>query len=692
MNSYRITNPPQDLAQNARLFDWFAALRARLAESHQRAMVMLYEPRNWVLSNLSSLIGKDSLILSDTLDFAQAVSFKKAENLLGTETECVVYDLYSGLNSDVLCIGAGVVRAGGVLILLSPAEYKISDDPYGCWQGKSASAPFFLHYLIQQWSGCEVFYRINPDAVLPEIRSLPASPLVEIHQGLTSEQQQLMLHLKTWHEDKTCPVFLVTAHRGRGKSTALGKFANTLGQHSNVVVSAASRMQVSILLAQLDAQAQVVFMPPDEIIRTQQRIDNLIIDEAAMLPASQLQACIELADKAILATTTAGYEGTGQGFMLKFMAGFAKHEAQSMQLQQAVRWGQNDLLEQTLNQSLMLVSTNSGQPLATGNIQIQLLSKTDLVGNLALLHAVYGLLVSAHYRTRPADLRQLMEDDNQLLVVARDGLAVYGVLLLNQEGGLDSQLSEEIFMGRRRPQGHLLAQMLTAQAGIKHFSRYRGYRVQRIAVQESSRRQGIGRRLMEHARLLMQSNQLDYLGSSFSLDQVNAAFWKSCGFQLLHIASGKGKSSGRQTLVVLLSEQPEVLADMQTLQQKIHQDLVVWLLSYCQEMYWQDIMVILSLLGSKINLTPQQKDEVEAFAFGYRGFDYSLATLQRFLIHRSTQIKDLNLMQQRILIEKIMLNRDWDVVLKHAAFAGRKPLLQEIRNQIRKLYEQTDES
>ncbi len=689
MNLYPNTNSMQDLTQNERLLSWFDALKNNLEDSHQRACVMLRGPKEWSLAVIQLCIGKSPLFLSNDKAMPGAVSFSRAENLLGQEADSLVYDLYGGINSDVLCMAAGLIRSGGILLLLCPQELNPGDDVYGHWQGNAAQSPVFFNYLMDQWSTCESYFCIQPTQPLPTIKPFTVSPVVEIEQGKTRDQQVLIQQLHSWYEDKAKPLFLLTADRGRGKSTALGMFANSLNNHCCVVITAASRMQVEILLQQINDKPSLTFRAPDEIIRRQQTIDVLIIDEAAMLPASVLQQCIELAQKTILSTTTGGYEGTGQGFMLKFIAAFNPQQMQSMQLLQAVRWGQNDLLEQSMNNALLLKSSELKPYVKGTKIKTRLISKTELVKDLALLREIYQLLVSAHYRTRPSDLRQLMEDENQLLLLARDEFAVLGVLLLNREGGFEQNLSEEIFMGRRRPQGHLLAQMLTAQAGIKYFSCYQGFRVQRIAVEKNFRRKGLGRMLIQHARDLVDLHQVDYLGSSFALDQINAAFWKSCGFQLVHIASGKGKSSGRQTVVVLQSSCADVTADMQTLQNKIQRDLALWLLSYCNEMFWRDVIALLSLVITENPLTHQDEDEIRAFAFGFHGLDYSLPALQRLLISQSGKLSQFDPNTRRLLVEKILLNRSWEAVLGHSDFAGRKPLLQNLRHNISELYEQS---
>jgi hypothetical protein len=61
------------------------------------------------------------------------------------------------------------------------------------------------------------------------------------------------------------------------------------------------------------------------------------------------------------------------------------------------------------------------------------------------------------------------------------------------------------------------------------------------------------------------------------------------------------------------------------------------------------------------------------------------------LIAYSAVIARLDQAAQQALIEKILLNRSWEAVLQHSHFAGRKPLLKNLRENIRNIYEHTYE-
>lgn len=680
--------PVHDLPAGKRVIDWLLHYQNALHKSHQRG-VLVFESDDYTSVRLTQIIPtrKQLCVFSNRPELQQAVAFSKAETQLGLEAEIVIYDMHSGLNVDVLCVAVGLIKAGGYLLLLCPQDPLSMQDKYGDWQQQGGSRRYFLHYLFNEMKQHAAVYFIKPEQILPDLRPLQEAQLPYIINARTIEQNKLYTHLISWLGDTKQRLFVLTADRGRGKSTLLGQFANEVKHRRQVTVTAPSRAQARVLLNCIDAQTgEVDFIAPDEIIRRQQDIDLLIIDEAAMIPGSLLHQCMACAEKTLLATTTGGYEGTGQGFLLKFMAAFARTEYVHHRLLEPVRWTKQDQLEQFINRTLMF-DVKSSAPGINEQVEIEVMSKQQLNDDLDTLKAVYALLISAHYRTRPSDLRQLMDDENQCLLLARQQGLVAGVLLLNQEGGFSEELSHQVFMGRRRPQGHLLAQMITAQAGIKHFACFQGFRVQRITVHEQCRRQGIGRKLIEAAYALVRQNKLDYLGSCFAIDGLVTPFWKRMGFEAVHIGVGKGKSSARQTVVVLKSKNPNVKITINQLRQKTHRDLLLWLSGYCRHMYWRDVRAVLSLINYQYLMTAQERDELHAFIEGFRGLELSQAVLQRFLLMNMGRFDLVDDNEQRLLIEKLLQNKPWQSIVGYQAGNGKKAFTKHIKKLLKKLNE-----
>ncbi len=663
MSAYSNITGAQNLPDLQQVFDSLDRLSLRLRENNQRVMINCRGSRDWCLAIASHVIGKGrALLFSNDPELPSAVPFSKAGRLLGSEADCVIMDGYSGVQVDVLCMASGLLRAGGFVLLLTSEHPQQMTDRYGVWQGVAPKQRYFLQYFFKQLDLSQwVMRQADANCQIDQLNFPPSAPTVFI-DTLAEQQAQLFQQMQCWRSDRSRPVFILTADRGRGKSTLLGQFAEEVMAENQLLICAASKAHLGVLFDRMKQQdAQRCFMAPDEIIRRARRVEYLIVDEAAMLPAHVLAQCMALADKTLMATTTGGYEGTGSGFLLKFMAQIADSKKIVASLQQPIRWGAQDALEQWMNRVLMLQQMSPGSLNTSNEISIRQIDKAQLAGDKELLAAIYGLLVNAHYRTRPSDLRQLMEDENQQVWVACSRQQVLGVMLLNREGGFDEALSTEIFMGRRRPQGHLLAQMMTAQAGIKSFATLQGLRVQRIAVDEGCRRQGLGRQLIEAAIAAARSRGMDYIGSSFAIDATVLPFWRAMQFEALHISSGKGVATAQQTLAVVkpLNDMTDNMLACQ--REKTSRDLALWLQGYCRQLDWAAVLELLHMLEIEYHFNAQDEDELLAFTEGHRGLDYTLAVLQRLVISKLYRSR-LEAADARLAIEKILQNKDWSAI------------------------------
>ncbi len=367
--------------------------------------------------------------------------------------------------------------------------------------------------------------------------------------------------------------------------------------------------------------------------------------------------------------------------MLRFVAALDALKLMRLSLDKPVRWCQGDQLEQWLDRTLMLKAGTPNPPalMDPGACEIQLLQDPGDPDHFPLLRQVYILLNAAHYRTRPSDLRMMMENPDLLLVVACQQGFVVGAALLNIEGGLDDDLCREIFFGRRRPKGHLLAQMLTAQAGLKNFAGYRGLRVQRIAVAETHRRRGLGTRLLEYALRYGQENSMNYLGASFALDPETVCFWQQARFSLVHVSYGQGKSSGDQSIVVLRSITPEIDAEIDLLRQRIRRQLPTWMTQFLQYMGADQVSSLLRFAEFNASIDELEQREIEAFAQGNRGFELCFASLQKWVMQRVAQSSSE---PDSLLIEKAIQNRDWDLLERESGAEGRKTLQERLRGRV----------
>jgi tRNA(Met) cytidine acetyltransferase len=323
-------------------------------------------------------------------------------------------------------------------------------------------------------------------------------------------------------------------------------------------------------------------------------------------------------------------------------------------------------------------------PLPVTGCRLQLVEDPGSPRRRALLREVYALLCSAHYRTRPSDLRMLMENPDLMLVVARLKSRVIGVALLNSEGGFDDALSEAVFLGQRRPRGHLLAQMLTAQAGCRGFAAYRGLRVQRIAVAPAYRRQGLGSRLIERAARHAREQGFDYLGASFALDPRSANFWRHANCALAHVSYAPGKSSGDHSVAVLRPIRAGMDAELARLQQRLRQQLPTWMTQFLQDLDADQVAALLRLADFRVAAGELERDEIEAFTAGNRGFELCFASLQKYVMNRIAQSA---VDPDRLLVEKAVQNRAWERLHRASGSDGRKHLQRRLRALVEALTE-----
>jgi tRNA(Met) cytidine acetyltransferase len=686
-----LTTPSNDA-----LSSWLLKLSTLLEQSQQRQVLSLRGDISWCVNSLSAIdtVYRDVVIVSDRLSDPRSVALKRVDTLLGSETSLVIVDLFDGINPDLLCIASGLIRCGGLLVILSPEieQWSLVEDRFGVWQDNAKSVkPVFVEYLFNSIEKMPASgYTVYQGKALPELIDLPVAEPTALASGKTPEQGRLLTEIDNWLLDSRQSIAVIEADRGRGKSTALGFIVNRLIEErkNSVIVTAHSRQAAAILLQQADSNVETnrdyQFVAPDRLIVERIPADVLVIDEAAMLPHTMLkQLCGQYA-RVIMATTIGGYEGTGQGFLLRFIERLPSERLSRFKLSAPVRWAVGDCLESWLNKTLFLKPPSNlcaPDDLTAASFDCRVVSGEDLGKDLVLLEKLYALLVSAHYRTRPSDLRMLLENPDLVVILAESNEFLVGVVLLNQEGGLSADVCEQVYLGKRRPKGHLLAQMITAQAGDRNFGRYRGMRIQRIAVEQDWRRSGVGSDLIAAAIRVSREQNCDYLGASYAFDPETTGFWNSCEFLPVHVGFAAGKSSANQSVAVLRSLNPKVDNNIQALQARIQKQLPLWLCQFLQYMDVDSVAALLACCRFKADLTDMERGEIDAFVHGHKGFELCFASLQGFVMQ---SIADAwgSRMFHPWLIEKAVQNQEWSRLQTFPPLAGRKQIQQKLRELI----------
>lgn len=597
-----------------------------------------------------------------------------AKTLLGQEGLHGVFDASDGLNTEALAVLAGTLRAGSWLVMLVPewgSWPQLPDADSLRWSEQSApiTTPNFICHLQRQLLA-------SPDVVLWQQGQLPSERQFDIRpywqqpDGTpTAEQQNILLRLMQARQG----VWVLTAARGRGKSTLAGMLvAQWPGK---CWVTGPGKAATQVLSQRAGERAR--FWAPDALLDFCQRhdvsdVDWLLIDEAAAIPTALLSALLAYFPRALLTTTVQGYEGTGRGFLLKFCSTLS--DWHHLTLTNPIRWASDDPLEQIIDDIMLfnddwVIDTLSPTVSASAQVEISACKQSDWLNNPELLRRFYGLLSSAHYRTTPLDLRRLMDAPGMHFSAAKMADSVIGALWLVDEGGLDSRLAQDVWAGRRRPKGSLVAQSLAAHSGQWQAPTLLSRRISRVAVAPSRRQQGVARQMIAVEQARAQQEGLDFLSVSFGYTTELACFWRACGFQLVRMGSHKEASSGCYAAMAVLP----LSSAGQRLTEAARQQLV-------RDWYWLQQWIG---LDTPVSLPqPEQPDitlndddwrELAGFAFAFRPLEASLPALQRLLLRSKLPLPALRrYLQQRYAAAEIV---------HHQGLSGRKALIAKWRQE-----------
>ena len=492
--------------------------------------------------------------------------FSKTKNLLGSEFTAIIYDARQGIHLDALAMAAGTLQDGGQLLLLLNHWAGLANQPDSDslrWSGEkhAINTPHFIAFLQEK------IVKYN----FPVYQSMPLTLALPIPQKDRSTHCQPTLeqaHLLQQMAETEEAILIVTAKRGRGKSALAGLFAKQqVAQNQPVILTAPNKSAVNIFNE--FAGAKITFMPPDELSQNlseaPQQFANywLFVDEAAMIPLDILFRLTKAFKRVVLTTTIHSYEGTGRGFLLKFMAK-TDRTLRHLELFTPLRWQADDKLEAFIDDLLLCdCEDRLPQPPCDRVLAEQIqISYCERIPH-DQIESVYGLLTLAHYRTSPLDLRRLLDAPQQQFYLAQAQDALLGCVWAVPEGGIeDNMLIHQIRRGERRPRGNLVAQMLCFQAGVEEACALRSLRISRIAVQPNWQQQGLGQRLIAKMKQqqMKQQGAVDFLSVSFGYTPELLAFWQKCGFVLVHFSESKEASSGCYSVVALcpLSEEGRV--------------------------------------------------------------------------------------------------------------------------------------
>jgi tRNA(Met) cytidine acetyltransferase len=642
----------------------------------------------------------------------KTLAMSKATTLLGQEFQAIVFNVHNDTNDkiafDANAFGAviGTIIGGGYLLLLVPDSAQ--------WVDKSRFIQRLLR-LLRQFS--IPFY--NKNNLPPRTLIAPSSPQ---QSPLLIKEQQIVFNamLQVMHGHRRRPLVL-TSDRGRGKSTLLGKLAAHLLRQGrqNIIITAPSRKIAETLFNAaasaledlsngIDLLEGLHFLSPDELHQQKPSADLVLVDEAASIPLPMLGDFVKQYSRLIFATTEHGYEGSGRGFAIRFRTMLNKlcPQWKSAYLEQPFRWQANDPLEKFSFAMLLLdadiadlraIASPVDKKQLLSASHIERISQHQLLESEMLLREVFGLLLSAHYQTRPSDLVRLLDDNNYQIFILRYKTHLLATALIAQEGGFSEALAEEIYNGNRRPQGHLIPQLLATHAGIKEAPCYYGDRIMRIAVHPELQGRGLGSHLLDYlVNYSMQQNKVDYIATSFGATPELLSFWHKANFNSVQIGMKRDASSGTHSIVMLYPFSQSVRHLFAKAYNNFRISLPLLLADPLRDLEAPLIATLYTQLvqqnkQEQLKLDDNEQHALYGFARQQRGYESSIAVIYKLTLYalsHSDQTIKLKPQELQIVIAKVLQKQNWQSLVELTNVSGKKQAISLLRQAVQKLTHQ----
>ena len=690
--------------------DSITPLLQQLKTAGFRLPVVLCGDQDWAIAQVQAWLTQQGI--ESALWFSQrapahswTLPLNRINHELGRECEVAVFDVYSGLNLDALASLVGTVVAGGCFILITPELEKLSEfeDPFASqlavtpWTAADVGRNFLARLSRQLIHSPEV-------AVIGKTRSqeLPSlaaeAPWRRISDSkgcVTTDQRKVVDAIEHWFFNRVHQPFVIQADRGRGKSAAMGiAVASLLKSNIAIGITAPRPQAVETFMGFATAQSSAAesttlsYFAPDHLLESRPELQLLLIDEAAAIAPNLLEQMVTLYPRIILATTVQGYEGTGRGFQIRFKPFLDQHKPgwQCHYLTEPVRWQQGDWLEGLVNRALILDESNSGQ--IDQNIQLNQCLVSELSDQE--VEQTVNLLVDAHYRTRPNDIRTLLDGANIRTFVVKSHHSVVAVAMVAMEGKVPQELGAAILLGQRRPRGQNLAQSLAVHLQQPDALTHSLWRVVRIAVHPQLQERGFGSWLLTKLEQLAREEAVDVIGSLFSASPSVLQFWQRNQYPLLRVGYTREATTGSHASLVAKGLSSEGVAMVEAASDRFRRDFPLALLESLRSLSVQQTVSIVDQIDCGHSHLEQEIVSLKGYIEGRFVYENVAPCLWRWFWSSHPNRKPLSNLdddQQSLVVLKVLQKHDWSYVVERLNFTGIKQARTALRQVFGKLYE-----
>lgn len=693
------------------LFHWFEQRQSKLCH---RQLLVITGQEEWAKNTAITLLGHNAiqniLWVGNSDSVYDGISVKNYRSKLGQEYDWVVMNCFSGFRANAAMALSGTIKSHGLMVMLCPelSEWPNYGDPENCnrisygFQDQHISSQFF-QYLTS------AFTEDHSVAICTKNQFLGTAAIADKQSLIHNVEQQKkaiegITGVALGHRHRP---LVLTADRGRGKSSALGIAAAELMIQSTktICVTAlhidntqqifnhAQRLLplASVCKNNITYQnSNLSFIPVDQLLKSQESINLVLVDEASSLPIHML---IKLANKfprIVFSSTIHGYEGSGRGFEMRFIKQLSQLQPdfKRINLLQPIRWYQHDTLEQFWFNTLFHNEQQSTENIESVNqpISCRPVSKAQLLKDKKLLGSVFRLLINAHYQTSQDDLQRLLDAPEITCFILTRGTTLLGVVQIVEEGGgCFVELADNIANCSRRVKGHLVAQNIASSYNTSPFLLARQWRISRIAIAPEHQRQGLGKRLIHYVEQQARQQQILFLTTSFGCNTDILKFWYSSEFLLTKLSAKPEISSGEHSAICIKPLTNKAVEMSTSIHKEFNQELLYQMDKNYQGVSEELLIQILLLAPDESFGKCMNVEFLKQFALGKRAYFTCKRLLKEYLIINPTCFSKLATPEKILLAAALLQNlTDKDLCEKYN-LRGKKQIEQALKSSFGKI-------
>lgn len=675
---------------------------------------------------------------TESPDGWQSIRPNRIEQLLGTTQPAVVLDCHERCEPNVLGSVVGAVDGGGLVVLLTPPldswpAHRDEFDETLAIPGYDIAAvgSHFRTRLVETLTTHRGIAIVDADTnqlirdglTDPPPRvgerglTIPTDtqfPRQAYERCLTQDQIETLSAFESLQD--TGEALVIAANRGRGKSSVAGLAAASLAcQGYDILVTAPRPQNVEALFDRVrelgDAfeegsretapdsltveteAGKIEYFRPPQACEHVDSFDRVLVDEAAAIGVSQLTALLA-APSIAFTTTIHGYEGTGRGFAVRFRDHLTESEkvVTDKSMTTPIRYAPADPVEVWSFNALALDARPPVDPLVEdatpASVEYRELTPADLLANETLLKQVFGLLVLAHYRTEPNDLARVLDAPNVSVHGLFHDTYPVSVALVAREGNLEEPIRRQMYEGQR-VRGHMIPDVLTGQLRDELAGVPTGDRILRITTHSAVRSRGLGSALVDAIR---DRSDADWLGVGYGGTPQLVRFWRTNGFQTVHIGTSRNKRSGEHSLVMIdpLTQAGDELLDRHT--EWFIRRLAGTLSDPLSDLDPDVVREATRSLDSQaaLDLSTLEWKLLVGMPAGAGIFDTAPRPVRTLTLHHLTgdRTELLSPDAERLLVRKALQAQDWETVAKDGPYHGQSSCKRAMGAVIQTLVEQ----